>query len=256
MSDGSEFTSGLDQLRLIRIAAQREFDGTSDFLWKAPSFIEEQVKIELQKLQAYFPLTGDTNRDEFVIRMRKARWSLEATNLFGLFPHMLYSGNLSALLSLLETYLFRLCVILESVSGRELTSIHSSGIDRLFKYLNLVSPDLSISLDVNSLAYHQQIRAALIIRNALVHASGILKMARNASSIEGIIKNHLYLHRKDRRKEIISDSRYTVRLIPGNYGDRIVVGYLFVWRYNIYCRDFFTTLCDRLTYELSTKKLK
>jgi hypothetical protein len=215
VTDESKFASALAELQRIRRASIIEFDGAMDLLWKALGFIEEQIELERQKLDAYFPATGG----ELTLSMREARWRIESHNLFGVFPHMLSSGNLSALLSLLETYLFRICMILEPMSPRPLRDISGLGINRLYKFLDLVFLNLSMDLQLKDLDHYVEIEAASKIRNGLTHASGILQICRDPDLIRSIIANHLYLHERDRSEKITSDQRYIVRLSSGTYGE-------------------------------------
>jgi hypothetical protein len=69
VTDESKFASALAELQRIRRASIIKFDGAMDLLWKAPGFIEEQIELERQKLDAYFPATGG----ELTLSMREAR---------------------------------------------------------------------------------------------------------------------------------------------------------------------------------------
>ena len=92
-----EILSAID--RLAREGAL-DFGDTADFIWKAPTLIERQTEIEKAKLQEYFP--ND-------MRMRLLRWRFESRKLEHLFPLLMSTGNVFAVVSLFETYLLRLC---------------------------------------------------------------------------------------------------------------------------------------------------
>ena len=107
---------------------------------------------------------------------------------------------------------------------------------------------------MKSLEYYSEIDAVSKIRNALVHASGILEICKNPNIIRSIIENHLYLHERDRREELISDRRYVIRLQAGSYGQQIITGPLFIWRSSGYCRDFFSNICEYFISKISHEK--
>jgi hypothetical protein len=54
-------------------SAYEEFVDTSDYIWKAPRLIDTEKKAEIEKLESYYPLTGDLEKDNESKRLRKMR---------------------------------------------------------------------------------------------------------------------------------------------------------------------------------------
>ena len=157
---------------------------------------------------------------------------------------------MAACVSLFEIYVFKICSVLETTSSKCLKSVRGSGVDRLCKYLILALQDLGIDLDVANFEYLKEIRAAVRIRNALMHASGLLQVCRDRVGIMHIIDNYLYLHESDRRKTIIDDKRHIIHVVPTESGEQIIVGSLYAWRLAFYCRELIQLLCDELATRL------
>src|SRR5229473_496563 len=69
-----------------------EFSDVADYIWKTPNLIEQEKAVEEEKLRAYFPLTGDLEKDDLARRLRAGRWAHESRKLFSLFPSLMASG--------------------------------------------------------------------------------------------------------------------------------------------------------------------
>src|SRR5262245_63301765 len=65
--------------------ARVEFEDIADYIWKTPNFIEQETALEKEKLASYFPLSGESKADEFMMNLRRHRWVHESHKLFDLF---------------------------------------------------------------------------------------------------------------------------------------------------------------------------
>jgi hypothetical protein len=90
-------------------SAYFEFTDVADYIWKSPRLIESEFKLEIEKLNAYFPVKGDDKQDAQNIKYRKMRWQHERKKLTAIFPYLMATGNLFSIISLFETYCFILC---------------------------------------------------------------------------------------------------------------------------------------------------
>ena len=154
----------------LAASAYEEFNNLGDFIYKAPRLVKSERESELAKLERYFP--NDSN-------LRDLRWQAESHNLDHVFPYLIATGNLFALLSLFESYLLALCVGIQSSSTVQIKDIHGTGVGRLFKFLG------RLGVAAEDMSLHQQIQAAIKIRNCLIHASGVLSWSTNN---EGLLK--------------------------------------------------------------------
>src|SRR4051812_21705667 len=51
--------------------AYEELGDIADYVWKSPRLIAAEKKKEIEKLAAYFPFSGDEEKDEVALRLRK-----------------------------------------------------------------------------------------------------------------------------------------------------------------------------------------
>jgi hypothetical protein len=87
-----------------------EFSDAADFVWKAPSLIDNLTELEREKLATYFPLKGDDESDAFAIYLRTVRWENESRRLEHIFPRLMADGTFLAIVSLFEARCFELCL--------------------------------------------------------------------------------------------------------------------------------------------------
>ncbi|MBS1159071.1 MAG: hypothetical protein H6R15_1490 [Proteobacteria bacterium] len=224
-------TLGLqDQLDELAGRAQREFDDVSDFIWKAPRLIEHERELELSKLDSYF-----SNHPE----LQKRRWELESHKLDHTFPYLIAVGNLFSTVSLFESYLLLLAGELQPHVTIQLRDVKGQGVSRLFKFFRLVG------MYPEQVPLHEQIQAAIKIRNCLTHASGMLAWSRENDDLRKIQSTGAYLspeHRKMRRDRgrqfdeiLVSDSVL---------GDRLVVDNLYCHVLCSYIHTYYSALCE------------
>jgi hypothetical protein len=167
-------------LRPGNLAAQasEEFVNLGDFIYKAPRLIDHERELELSKLDLYFPSGG---------MGRELRWESERHKLDHVFPYMIATGNLFALLSLFESYMFALCVGLQKSTPVKLSNVPGTGVNRLFKFLE------KVGVTAGQVPLYPQVQAAIRIRNCLIHASGVLSWTHKDDSLRELQRSGQYL---------------------------------------------------------------
>lgn len=65
--NSSEGNQEDDLFRDFARSTADEFSNVADYIWKTPNFIEQEITIEKEKLDAYFPLRGDDQKPVFVL---------------------------------------------------------------------------------------------------------------------------------------------------------------------------------------------
>jgi hypothetical protein len=220
----------------LATAAYLEFGDIGDFIWKAPRFIDAERKLEIGKLDAYFPIVGDADKDTFANKLRTMRWADESHKLENVFPFMIASGNLFASVSVFETYCHRLCKEIERHSGLSLSATKGNGISRYFKFLTAVPIKLS------DLSFREQVHAALLIRNCLFHASGLLEWSRNSEELRQIISHRRYWAEYTRKRVPEDDSTH-VAVREDADGPRIQITNNYVHTAAHYLKFHFIDLC-------------
>jgi hypothetical protein len=204
--------------------AYLEFNDVADFIWKAPSLIEHQEEIERAKLREYFP--ND-------IKKQSWRWWYESSKLKGIFPFLISVGNVFSVVSLFETDLLRLCLLVQGFSGVRLRDTKGQGVYRSLEYLRRMGVGTTHS------QFSTPVDAALKIRNCLVHASGFLSYSREEEELKRIVKSRTFLVGKHRNAK--DDD--PVRIIQSDLGVRLHITNEYPWLLSMYLRDFFLELC-------------
>jgi hypothetical protein len=194
-----------------------EFSDISDYIWKAPNFIEQETKLEKRKLEAYFPLTGDADKDAFAISLRAIRWEHESRKLYELFPQLLAVGNLYACLSVFEAYCLRLANLIERRSQHQVRTTGGRGIQKIFKFFS------TAGVQHFKTDYALEMEAALKIRNCLIHSEGLLSWAQEAS-LRRIIGSGRFLsiEHLERRKRL-GTPLDEVTIVTSELGDKITI---------------------------------
>jgi len=219
-----------DQLEKLAERAQTEFCDVSDFIWKAPNLIDHERELELSKLDAYF-----SNHPE----LRKRRWETESHKLDHKFPYLIAVGNLFSAVSLFESYLLLLAGELQPHVTIQLRDVKGLGVSRLFKFFRLVG------IFPEQLPLHEQVQAAIKIRNCLTHASGMLAWSRENDDLRNIQSSGAYLspeHRKMRRDQ--GGQFHEVFIGESALGDRLAIENLYCHVLCSYLHTYYSALCE------------
>ena len=219
--------------------ARQEFSTASDFIWKTPRFLEHEARLEAEKLDEYFPLNQNTEKDDLVRKLRQLRATSEFRKIYLNFPLLIATGNVFTAFSLFETYCLLLSEHLESLCGIQLKTVLGSGINRLFKHL------LQCGIKLDRVPLRQEVLAAAKIRNCLFHASGLLSLSREEAELRNIVAQTKYMSREHRQKhQELEKVPNDVRIQSGLLGDQLIVTNDCAWLLCNYLRDYFLGLCE------------
>jgi hypothetical protein len=192
----------------FRARVQDEFDSAADYIWKAPKLISHETKLELEKLDVYFP-----NRPD----LAELRWRHESRKLEHAFPYMIAVGNLLSVASLYETYLLSIARILDRHFGT-LDSCQGQGYNRIHSFFKLVG------INYSRLETYPAVEAAISIRNCLVHCSGVLEWSRDSTKLRDLITRGRYLSPKQRARRLqLSGEFDEVKMVNSHLGDRVQI---------------------------------
>lgn len=207
-------------------AAFTDFSNVLDFIWKLPSFVEQQFRVEFKKLHAYFPKPSPE---------RDLRWKLESQKIGSTFPFLIATGSLFAVLALFEIYLLRVAAILLDCPMQVIVG-EGGGVRKTLDRL----PDVGINPKVVS--FWPQVDAAIRIRNCLIHAHGFLDHSRRSERLRALIEQELYVTPGHRGKRIGDDM--LVRIVATPFGERVQVTHMYAWIVGVYCRDYLFSLIE------------
>jgi hypothetical protein len=206
-----------EELQRLSLSAFDEFGDIADYIWKSPNLIESERKIELEKLNRYFPLTGDPEKDEKAKQLRRVRWRHEGRKLRGVFPYVMANGNLFTCISVFETYCLMLCKAIERRSGADLSRCKGSGVSKSFNFLS------KTPIDLNQLAFREQVLIAILIRNCLFHANGILDWSRDESELRKVVARRSYLDTRSRSISSEVQEPDEIAIMETKLGDCLVI---------------------------------
>lgn len=210
--------------------AWREFMDVSDFFWKAPRLIDHERKLELNKLDAYFP-----DHPEF----RERRWSMESHKLDHTFPYLIAVGNLFSALSLFESYLLLLAGELQTQTSVQIKDCKGQGVSRLFAYFR------QIGVIPEGVRLHEQVQASIKIRNCLMHASGMLDWSRENDDLRRIQSVGFYLSAEHRKMRNDKGGEFNeLRVVSSALGDRLAVDNQYCHVLCSYLNSYFSDLCE------------
>ncbi|MFO0738192.1 MAG: hypothetical protein U0270_20030 [Labilithrix sp.] len=208
-------------MRDIRFA----FDDAADYIWKAPKLLKHETREELAKLDAYFP--NDLESQAF-------RWHFEERKLQSVFPRLMATGNLFAVVSLFEVYCLRLASIMTRQSGESLSGVSGWGLERSLTALK------NAGLRPREQPLWGQVRTALMIRNCLFHANGLLNHSRDADALREVARSRVHLiasHRHPHNSDLL-------QIIASRFGDQAVITNEYAWIVCSYLRDYLFALSE------------
>ena len=228
-----------DDLERLALSAFEEFDDISDYIWKSPRFINSETKIEIEKLDAYFPFRGDPEQDEAANRLRKMRWRDEGRKLLRVFPYVMANGNLFTSISVFETYCLLLCKSIEKKTQISLSNYSGSGILRCFNYF------AHVPIDLDRVAYRKQVSVAIRIRNCLFHANGLLTWSKDEKELRRLVAAREFLPKNLRTKKV-GKFPGEVMIVSSRLGDRIQISNEYSHDVAYYLKCQFVDLCKHV----------
>jgi len=176
-----------------RTRIYHEFSALADYIFKLPRFLDAEIEIEKKKLFDYFPKSNDPETDQRNAGLRAMRFDLEFGNLLGRFPRFMAASNLMQACSLFENALLRVCRTHGSFQAWS-SAQQSKGVAGLFRFLAATGRPAA------ALSFGRQVEIALLFRNCLVHANGLLALSRNETEIRRIIKAREFVETERRGK--------------------------------------------------------
>ncbi len=221
----------IDTVKGVRLEIYQQFTSLFDYVFKLPRFIEGQIELERSKLDDYFPAQSGPDADPQIQFLRNVRWNHESTRLFDDFPHFMAASNLFLAASLFEGFLHDFC---KQVEYREflLNDQKGNGVRRYFAFLRRAE------LSPEKVSLYLQIDAAIIFRNALLHADGRMDFCRDRSKIERLVHDLIYIEPSRRDGGVRVDENGQPEVAIARDSNRLVVSNDYAVRATAYFRDF------------------
>lgn len=207
-----------------------------DFIWKSPSVIETERRIEARKIDAYFP-AGQSELSDTLRGLRAASSELRIESVY---PYMLSTGNFFAALSALEAFLLLLAKEVEILFGSNFKDAKGMGLEKINNHLR------GVGIDLNKAECHMAITSAFSIRNCMVHCAGILELSRDSEKIKNIISGYQHLDgvaRENARKGMKGLVNRVV-INKGEFGERIVISNDYAHSACAYGSTYFRSVCE------------
>lgn len=209
-------------------AVFEEFSQLSDMIWKLPRFLENETRIEREKLDKYFPV-GDPH----AAVLRTLRWSLEGEKLFGLFPRLLNQTGVLLAVALFETRL---------VHAVNTALAPSRPADDLKACQQLLKDN---GLDLEQLRFANQVKLALLVRHCIIHLSGYVDHLRKKDALLAGIEEKDYLQHWQIAKGSEAGNPW-LSIEADRYGMRLVISHTYAFVTCSLLRDNLCELLDHL----------
>jgi hypothetical protein len=223
----------------LEAEASRSFEHLSDYVWKTPRLIEAEESLERLKIETYFPITGDNEKDRLHMRMRALRNALEMPKLQYSFPTFIANSNLFLSASTFEYYCLNLCKLTETQSKMYVKDIPGNGASRFLNYLK------KNGIIAERSPFYRQVMAALKLRNCLIHANGVINMMnKDSKEIRRIVASHEYDSRFkfDKSPKPWPPETPVVRILATPVGDQLMVDNEYSWIASVYFHRCFENL--------------
>lgn len=150
------------------------------------------------------------------------------------------NSNLFLGASLFEFHLFRLCKDIENVTSLHLKDVRGSGVSRLVKFLE------NAEFCPREAEFHEQVDAAVTLRNALLHAGGVLQLSRDHSKVRRIIDRKTYIEKERRNGNRIVDDDGRPEVALSDDDQRVEINNMFAFRATKYFRGFLLDIGKRV----------
>lgn len=204
-----------------------------DFIWKLPTFLQEQERIEIEKLDRYFP--GNK-------ALQDLRWEHEVPKLAQTFPRLVAESGLFSVCSFFEWSLCRLAkVVCEHSDGTSLgledDCAHLVGRGM---YERAIAVLKSHKIRREMAARWPQVAAARKLRNCLIHAGGVLIQVDRPDELRQIVENHQYFSSDDNSRV---NADYAAKIMDGPLGPQITLPPRFAHALMPYFVEHFEDMC-------------
>ncbi len=229
-----------DEVKAICYSMYNEYSLLADCVWKFNEQIDELKRIELEKLDTYYP--NDDNG-------KALRWYFESQKLEYFFPVTLNYAFLIMVFVTIETHLMKTCDLLYETRKLPLRAkeLAGRGLDR---YMNYLSKLASVSRDCISI--WPQISNLTKLRNCVVHTAGYIDNSKDEKTIRAMVKDMSYLSKEDKERLALStntqeqdDLHFQSVLIQQIEGrDRLTIGRDYSFAITTYGRDFLNQIFE------------
>lgn len=222
--------------RGMAFAAIAEFDALLDYIFKTPRFLQAEEALERKKLDAYFPSSDMSERNQF---SRRARAGSEFGKIFFKFPVFLTTSNLLIATSLLEHHLVQLVEEHSRQLGVEVGA--HVGVAKAIRNISAWVPEFKNNMLL------EPVDSAIKIRNRLVHDGGRLTNTARCDEVRSIVlrKTHISaFHRQRWVEQGFGDEMVFIASLNGCDWIRMDKDYAF--HATAYFRDFYLSACMAL----------
>jgi len=189
---------------------------------------------------------------------REIRWMFEGPKHDTFFPTALNYAFVVLVFITLETRLMRVCDVLHEVKGFPVRAkdMSGSGLERYLSYLSKLA-----GVNRSKLPNWQAVSKLTIIRNCIVHASGIVNYSKDAQEIRSMVINRSYLtkvHRTNIEKYENREGKKRnddIEITISDNIEKLVVKKSYTHAVSSYARDFLLQIMGELGVNLRGKEL-
>lgn len=238
-----------DKLEILSDEIEHEFDYLADCIWKLNEQLDVIKGNELAKLELY-------HSDDPV--GREIRWMFEGPKHETFFPTALNYAFVVLVFITLETQLMRLCDVLYEVKSFPVRAkdMSGSGLERYLSYLTKLA-----GVSRSKLPNWQAVSKLSIIRNCIVHASGIVSYSNDAQELRSMVRTRSYLtewHRANLEKYEKNKNGARLDYVGIALSDdveKLVIKQEYTHSVTGYARDFLLQILGELGVNLHGKEL-
>lgn len=242
----TEIEAAIGRVSEMRISVIMQLSDMGDFIWKSPSIIENELKIEAQKVNRYFPVDGC----ELSEKLRAARLSSSERRIEGVYPYMLSTGNFFASLSALEAFLLMLAKEVDILFGGDFKVAKGMGLEKINNHLR------HMGIELDKAECYTAISSAYSIRNCLVHCAGVLSLSRDSNKLKNIVSKFQYLagvgleNARKGMKSVVD----VVSIVDSQFGERLMISNDYAHIACAYAATYFSSLCELVITKASDRR--
>ena len=206
------------QVPSFAVDAYLEFNDLLDFIWKSPNFIDLEISRELEKINFKIPTNASKKEVLDALFYKQFRKEFELRKFKERFPVYLNSSNLFIAASLYELHLLRICQYAEKFTDERIRDQNGQGYSKCSNFLK------KIGIRRSSLPHFREAEAAIVIRNCLMHAGGVLELSKDRDRIKQIANNDDHLTDYTRSYNIKNKERFArLEIAEDDTGSKLVV---------------------------------
>jgi hypothetical protein len=205
-----------------------EFSQLSDLIWKLPRFLDNEIQIEQEKLESYFPAA-----DLAAANYRAIRVELEGAKLYREFPRYLHQTGVLLAVALYEARL------VHYVNGALKPGHVATTIKECRKLLS------ERGMDVEKIRFSRQVDIAFLVRHSIIHLSGYVDQLRDRDKLAAAIEQKLYLEEWQLDRSIDSETPW-LSIEQDAFGNRLCISHEYSFGIGPRLRDNVCEIIDLL----------